>query len=284
MKKIAVVSNPTRDMGLVHTKEIIRKLSEYDVLITSDQPYLEGTAYVPDKHELFKNADVVIVLGGDGTLLSVAKYSAMYEVPILGLNLGRLGFLVELERDETNEFSKIINGDYRIEDRIMLNVKVTRHSQTVFEATALNDVIVSKGNISKMVHLTLAVDGTYVSDYYADGLIVSTPTGSTAYSLSAGGPVVEPRLNAMIITPVCPHTITSRPMVIADDQKAEICVDIYHNEDVVLNFDGNDGPALLNGDIVTVTKAEKPTKLIRLANSNFFDILNKKLSERVDRK
>lgn len=280
MKRIAVVSNPTRDVNLVHTREIIAKLSEYDAQLTADQPYLEGAAYVPNKHELFKNADIVIVLGGDGTLLSVAKYSAMYEVPMLGLNLGRLGFLVELERDETEKFEKIINGDYRIEDRIMLDARVTRRGETIFEETALNDIIVSKGNISKMVHLTLSVDGTYANDYFADGLIVSTPTGSTAYSLSAGGPVVEPRLNAMIITPICPHTITSRPMVIADDQRAEIYVDRYHNEDVVLNYDGKDGPALLNGDIVTVTRAQKPTKLIRLENNSFFNLLNRKLSER----
>lgn len=226
---------------------------------------------------LFEKADIAVVLGGDGTILSVARYSAKYNVPILGLNFGHLGYLAELKKEQTEYFSKIMKGEYSTEERMMLDVKVRRNGEEVYSSTALNDAVATKGIVSKMVHMLLEIDGKYTGDYYSDGIIVSTPTGSTAYSLSAGGPIVEPKLNIMVLTPICAHSTNARPMVISDEQTIKITVDIYHGEDVALMCDGNRPFKLSHGDEIYITKSEYKTKLIRLYESNFFDILNKKL-------
>lgn len=230
-----------------------------------------------DYDELFSSVDMAVVLGGDGTILSVAQYSAKYNVPLLGLNFGHLGYLAELKKEQTADFSKICSGEYSIEERMMLDVKVVREGVEVYNSVALNDAVATKGHLSKMVHMLLETDGKYTGDYYSDGLIVSTPTGSTAYSLSAGGPIVEPKLNIMVITPVCAHSTNARPMVIADEVTVKITVDIYHDEDAVLMCDGEKPFSLCHRDEIYITKSQYKTKLIRLCESNFFDILNKKL-------
>ena len=230
-----------------------------------------------DYDKLFKETEIAVVLGGDGTILSVAQYSAKYGVPILGLNFGHLGYLAELKKEQTEDFSRIGKGEYEIEERMMLDVKVIRAGVEVFSETALNDAVATKGILSKMVHMLLEIDGKYTGDYYSDGLIVSTPTGSTAYSLSAGGPIAEPKLNIMVITPICAHSTNARPMVIADEQTIKVTVDIYHGEDVALMCDGKQPFKLSHGDEIYITKSKYKTKLIRLYESNFFDILNKKL-------
>ena len=230
-----------------------------------------------DYDKLFSSADMAVVLGGDGTILSVAQHGAKYNVPILGLNFGHLGYLAELKKEQTADFTKIAQGQYQIEERMMLDVKVVRDNNEVFSATALNDAVATKGHLSKMVHMLLEIDGKYTGDYYSDGIIVSTPTGSTAYSLSAGGPIVEPKLNIMVITPVCAHSTNARPMVIADEQTVKIKIDIYHGEDAVLMCDGEKPFSLCHKDEIHITKSQYKTKLVRLCESNFFDILNKKL-------
>jgi NAD+ kinase len=199
---------------------------------------------------------------------------------LLGYNIGNLGFLVELEKGEKSEFSRLFSGEFEIENRMMLEAKVLREGNEVFKGIALNDVVVSRGATPKMVHLNLKVDKNEVSDYYSDGIIVATPTGSTAYSLSAGGPVVSPDLDVIIITPICPHTVTSRPVVVSDKSGVELTVDIYHNEDVVVMCDGEHGIKLQSGDRVVVSKADNCTKLVRFGKKTFFDVLQQKLSER----
>lgn len=227
--------------------------------------------------KLFSEIDMAVVLGGDGTILSVAQHGAKYNVPILGLNFGHLGYLAELKKEQTADFTRIAQGQYHIEERMMLDVKVVREGKEVFSATALNDAVATKGHLSKMVHMLLEIDGKYTGDYYSDGIIVSTPTGSTAYSLSAGGPIAEPKLNIMVITPVCAHSTNARPMVIADEQTVKVKVDIYHGEDAVLMCDGEKPFSLCHKDEIYITKSQYKTKLVRLCESNFFDILNKKL-------
>jgi len=280
MKNIALITNLTRDKDLVHTKNVVKCLCDFDVQIFTTIEGIDNTTYIADMDKIFENADFAVVLGGDGTLLSTSKYAVKYDVPVLGYNIGNLGFLVELEKGEKDEFAKLFSGEYEIENRMMLCANVIRSDKSVFEANALNDVVISRGVEPKMVHLDLDVDNQQVSEYYADGIIVATPTGSTAYSLSAGGPIVAPELDVMIITPICPHTITSRPIVISDKSEASLTVDIYHNEDVVVMCDGQRGVRLENGDKVIVKRAEKSAKLIRFGQSDFFDVLNRKLSER----
>lgn len=278
--KIAIVSNPARDKDLKESKKTAEKLINLGVHILSDKEEIEGAELIKDTDMLFKEADMVIVIGGDGTLLLAAQYGAKYDVPLLGMNMGRLGFLVELEKDDTDLYEKIVKGEYTTESRMMLSAEVEREGKVIYSGDALNDIVVSKGALSKMINLEIKIDGVTASDYFADGLILATPTGSTAYSLSAGGPVVAPAIEAIVVTPVCAHTVTSRPLVISDRQKTEITVKIHHNEDVLLSRDGAECVPLYDGDKITVTKSDKKVKLIRCSNRSFFDVLNKKLSER----
>ena len=236
--KIAIVSNPARDKDLKESKKTAEKLINLGVHILSDKEEIEGAELIKDTDMLFKEADMVIVSGGDGTLLLAAQYGAKYDVPLLGMNMGRLGFLVELEKDDTDLYEKIVKGEYTTESRMMLSAEVEREGKVIYSGDALNDIVVSKGTLSKMINLEIKIDGVTASDYFADGLILATPTGSTAYSLSAGGPVVAPAIEAIVVTPVCAHTVTSRPLVISDRQKTEITVKIHHNEDVLLSRDG----------------------------------------------
>lgn len=280
MKNIAVVSNLTKEFALQDTKKIVSQLQRYGAHIFVDKKGIEGAEYVESKEELFEQAELVVVLGGDGTLLSVARKVAKYKIPLLGINLGRLGFLVELERDETEKMQRLFTGDYEVEDRIMLAARVVRDGKVCFSSYALNDVVVTKGALSRMVHLNLSVDDQFVSKYHADGVVVSTPTGSTAYSLSAGGPVVSPEIGVIIVTPICPHSLTSRPVIVSDCKKVEIKVDFFDEEEVMLTLDGQEGFQLSQGDEILVTKSRYHTKLIRLSKPSFFDRLNRKLSER----
>ena len=267
MKTVGIVAAASAKMQPEEIEKIVNQLKKcgFDIFESDDN------------EELFKNIDMAVVLGGDGTILSLAEYSAKYSVPLLGFNYGHLGYLAELNKDQIEDFSKIAQGEYKIEERIMLNVEVVRDGKQIYHSNALNDAVVTKGLLSKMVHILLEIDGKYTGDYYSDGIIVSTPTGSTAYSLSAGGPIVEPKLNIMVITPICAHSTNARPMVISDEQTIKLTVDIYHGEDVVLMCDGKEPLKLCHGDEIYVTKSQYKTKLIRLNESNFFDILNKKL-------
>lgn len=267
MKTAGLITSSYAEMHPEEVENIKKQLIKYGFEIVENE----------DTDKLFSEIDMAIVLGGDGTILSLAEYSAEYNVPLLGLNFGHLGYLAELKKDQIEELSKIAEGDYKIEERIMLSVEVIRDGKQVYHAHALNDVVATKGLVSKMVHILLEIDGKYTGDYYSDGIIVSTPTGSTAYSLSAGGPIVEPKLNIMVVTPICAHSTNARPMVISDEQTIKLMIDIYHGEDVALMCDGKEPLMLCHGDEIYVTKSKYKTKLIRLNESNFFDILNKKL-------
>ena len=267
MKTAGIVTSAYASM---HPEEVERIKSQ---LVKNGFEIIENE----NTEELFSKIDMAIVLGGDGTILSLAEHSAKHNVPLLGFNFGHLGYLAELKKDQIEEFAKIAKGDYKIEERIMLSVKVVRSGKQICHTHALNDVVATKGLLSKMVHILLEIDGKYTGDYYSDGIIVSTPTGSTAYSLSAGGPIVEPKLNIMVITPICAHSTNARPMVISDEQTIKLVIDIYHGEDVALMCDGKEPLKLCHGDEIYVTKSRYKTRLIRLNESNFFDILNKKL-------
>ncbi|MBO5452751.1 MAG: NAD(+)/NADH kinase [Clostridia bacterium] len=280
MKKIAIITNPERDRDFVHTRNIVQVLHSKGAEVYTNTDGIENAVYVEDITALVSRADAAVVLGGDGTVISVGKICAKYKVPVLGFNLGRVGFLVELEKEEIEYIARILTEDYKIESRIMLYAEVIRNGQKVFSSEALNDVVISKGGVMKMVHLNLEIDGLNVNEYYADGIILSTPTGSTAYSLSAGGPVVLPELDCVVVNPVCAHTVTSRPMVISAESKVKVKVDMYHNEDVVLSLDGAESFELCDKDEVCVIRSENTVNLIRFENKSYFDVLRTKLSER----
>lgn len=230
--------------------------------------------------EIYTNADAIIVLGGDGTLLSIARQSAPYDIPLFGINLGHLGFLTEVEAtDMYPALEELINGEYEIEKRMMLAATVEKDGIELEKSIALNDVVITKGPFSRIISLGIYVNNNFVDLYSADGVVISSPTGSTAYSLSAGGPIASPDLKVLIITPICPHILHSRSIVISnkDIVKIEVCL---NNTEVMLTLDGQQGYKVKSGDIVVIRQSQYCTNLIKLKNRSFYQVLRQKMSER----
>lgn len=222
-------------------------------------------------------ADVIIVLGGDGTMLGIARLVGDRGVPILGVNLGGLGFITEVNRDEIFEaVEKVLAGSCSIEERIMLTAVVHRQGERIADFVVLNDVVINKGALARIIDLETYINNSYVTTFKADGLIISTPTGSTAYSLSAGGPILYPTLNSIVLTPICPHTLTNRPIVLPDDFTVEIILR-SESEDVFLTLDGQVGFSLRKNNIIEVKKSEFTTKLLMPCERDYFQVLRTKL-------
>lgn len=228
--------------------------------------------------EIPEQVDLIIVLGGDGTLISVARLVGERNVPIVGVNLGRLGFLTEITRDELPDMlERLINGDYQVSDRMMLDAFIHRKNQIIGKYTVLNDVVINKGALARIIDMETYVDGRHLSSYKADGLIVSTPTGSTGYSLAAGGPIIYPEINSLLISPICPHMLTNRPIVVWSRSVIEI--EVKFEDDVVFfTADGQVGRKLLPGDRVEVRRSESRTRLVNSPSKDYFEILRTKLS------
>lgn len=222
-------------------------------------------------------ADMAVVLGGDGTLISAARLLGGREIPILGVNLGSLGFLTEVTLDELYPaLEACLGGDYRVSERMMLAATVERGDDIVFSHRVLNDAVINKGALARIVDMESLVNGHYLTTYKADGLIISTPTGSTGYCLSANGPIVHPDLECLTITPICPHTLTNRPIVL--EASAEVTIRlISKNEDVYLTLDGQVGMELKCGDIIRVRRAEHRTRLVMSRSKDYFEVLRTKL-------
>ena len=234
---------------------------------------IEGTA----RSEIPSLAEVIVVLGGDGTMLSVARLVGEKGIPILGVNIGGLGFLTAVTKDELySVLQTLLTGDCPVEERIMLTACVLRHSECIAEYLVVNDVVVNKGALARIIDLETYIDQSYVATFKADGLIVSSPTGSTAYALSAGGPILYPTLNSIVLAPICPHTLTNRPIVLPDN----VVIDIVlrsQNEDVFLTIDGQVGFSLRQGDTVKVKKSQFKTRLFIPCERDYFQILRTKL-------
>jgi NAD+ kinase len=222
-------------------------------------------------------AEVIVVLGGDGTMLSVARLVGDKGVPILGVNIGGLGFLTAVQKGELREvIAKVLAEECSVEERIMLTACVFRHSECIAEYIVMNDVVVNKGALARIIDLETYIDHNYVATFKADGLIVSTPTGSTGYALSAGGPILYPTLNSVILAPICPHTLTNRPIVLPDNVLVEIVLR-SQNEDVFLTLDGQVGFSLRQNDTVEVKKSQFKAKLYIPCERDYFQILRTKL-------
>ena len=226
--------------------------------------------------ELPARSDAVAVFGGDGTLLYAARLAAGSATPILGINMGSLGFLTEVKVGEMlPAFEALLSGNYYLEDRMLLRVEVFRDSQFVEHYMALNDAVINKGALARIIEVEVRVDAQLVSTFKGDGLIISTPTGSTAYSLSAGGPIVYPTLEAFIITPICPHKLTNRPVVVHD--AAQINVSLLHGTDTMLTVDGQVGMPLRAQDSLRLQKASSAVRLVLPGGNTFFKVLREKL-------
>ena len=220
--------------------------------------------------------DLVVVLGGDGTLLSVAR-SVAPDVPIFGVNVGNLGFLTEINRAELYpSLVKVLDGEFAIEERALLDAELRRAGGGSSRFRALNDAVVTKGAQARIIELTLRVDGNLVARFRSDGLIIATPTGSTAYNLSAGGPILYPLLPVIVLTPICPHALTLRPVVVPAASAVEVTLET-RGEEVILSLDGQEGCPLAGGDTVAIRRAEAPVKLVKVSGRTFYDSLRGKL-------
>nr|WP_321372303.1 NAD(+)/NADH kinase [uncultured Desulfuromusa sp.] len=222
--------------------------------------------------------DLIIVLGGDGTLISVARLIGENNVPIVGVNLGQLGFLTEITCDELPEMlERLIAGDYKVSDRMMIDALIHRNGNVIGQFTVVNDIVINKGALARIIDMETYVDGRYLTSYKADGLIVSTPTGSTGYNLAAGGPIIYPDINSLLISPICPHMLTNRPIMVWSRSVIEI--DVKFEDDVVFfTADGQVGRKLFPGDRVEVRRSESRTRLVSSPSKDYFEILRTKLS------
>lgn len=222
-------------------------------------------------------ADLVVVLGGDGTLISVARLMVDREVPIVGVNLGSLGFLTEITLSEMYQvLEDCLDGNFNLSERMMLQAEIVRNERLIASYRVLNDVVINKGALARIIELEAHLDAAFLSRFRADGLIVSSPTGSTGYSLAAQGPVVHPLLDCLLVTPICPHTLTNRPIVVGGDSSLAIVLKST-NEDVFLTLDGQIKLELQSGDTVFIRKAHCKTRLVLSCNKDYFEVLRTKL-------
>jgi NAD+ kinase len=281
IKTVGIISRPRREDIARVVPPLVKWLQAHGAEVACDSE--TGDCLGPPAVQMRKReelpgcTDLLIVLGGDGTLLSAARLAAQRKVPILAVNLGGLGFLTTVSQDELYSIlEEIFSGKHRVSERVMLEAEIVRAGGVARRQIALNDAVLNKGALARIMDLELRVDGEYVTTYKADGLILSTPTGSTAYSLAAGGPIVYPTVEAFVVTPICPHTLTNRPLVIPDS--ATIEVDFKAGDEAVfLTLDGQIGIELVRGDRIRVHKAAEKLLLVRPAKKTYYQILRNKL-------
>lgn len=279
-KTIGIISRPRRSNLAEVVPPLLAWLEEYGVRTVLDPETagsLKNDGLGKTRHQVAEQADLLLVLGGDGTLLAAAREAALRGVPILPVNMGSLGFLASFTVDELYPaLEATLSGESIINERVLLLVERVNRGEILTKQRVLNDCVVHKGTLARMIELELYVDDGFVCRYRADGLIVATPTGSTAYSMSAGGPIVHPMVESILITPICPHTLSDRPVVIHDTSKIELRV-AESSESVFLTLDGQTGVPIQVGDRVRITRAEERLKLIQPPNKSYFEILRSKL-------
>lgn len=280
VKTVGIFAKPNAPAAIRLVPELLNWLAERAVTVRMDDvaaSYAGSKAGLP-RPQVPDGCDLAIVLGGDGTLLSAARALAGRAIPLLAVNLGGLGFLTSIPiADLFPELERALDGVHCLTKRNLLHVAVRRGEKTAAEYEALNDVVIAKSSIARIVDLDVWAGDTFVCEYKADGLIVSTPTGSTAYSLAAGGPIVFPTVRAVCITPICPHTLTNRPLIIPADLPVRVVSHMKEDEDSFLTVDGQVGGALEPGDTVECTASKSEILLVQKPDRTFFDVLRQKL-------
>ena len=257
-----------RDLKLVGGPEIERERIEHETGCVIESIEEEALA---------KAVDLMLVLGGDGTMISTARMLGDIEVPVMGVNYGGLGYLAEFPLEELfSALEAILAGNYKVQERVMLTVELRRGEELITKNRVLNDVVVNKSALARIIEIEAYLNDQFLNRFRADGLIVSTPTGSTAYNLSAGGPIIFPSMNAIVITPICPFTLSNRPIVVPDDSTIEVRL-MTKNEEVALTLDGQVGFPLQAGDRALIRKSKATFNLVQPANRNYFDVLRDKL-------
>ena len=286
MKNIILTPNPYRDKNFQTVRTAAEILRNAGANVKICLPFDVDRSYELPKDIRFQkldrelgNADAVICFGGDGTILHMAKTATRRNLPILGVNIGTMGFMAELESTELDKLALIAKGNYTLDSRMMLDVTVQRDRDIIYHDICLNDVVITKGAVARIVHLKVNCDGVCAMESGGDGVIISTPTGSTAYSFSAGGPIVEPDARNIIITPICAHEVGSRCIVASD--RRTVTVEMVHNarRNAYLSADGGRAVRLNMGDIATIKKSNLETKLVRLKDRSFYDVISAKFQK-----
>lgn len=283
MKKVVLTSNPYRDKGFHAVRAAANVLRDVGVEAKLCLPFEVDKSFELPKDLRFSrldreisNADMVVCFGGDGTILHMAKAATRAGIPILGVNIGTMGFMAELELDELEQLRRLATDDFKIDERMMLDVIVQRDRDIIFHDICLNDVVITKGAVARIVHLSVECDGVQAMECGGDGLIVATPTGSTAYSLSAGGPIVEPDAQNILITPICAHDVVSRCIVASDRRVITVSLIKNSRRNAFLSVDGGKALRLNMDDVATIKASKLKTKLVRLKDRSFYDVVNVK--------
>ena len=284
-KRIGIIANPTKPESGKGFRRVVKKLLEEGVKVYTDEEscrfaekeWCSEKIKVVDRLLLPDKVDVILILGGDGTFLTVAKLVDKRPVPLLGINFGTLGFLTEISIDEIDQcIERLLRGEFVVENRPVLRVKVVRRNGHVSIYRCVNEVAIKRDTLARIIEIEVRADGDYVTTFRGDGVIVATPTGSTAYSLSAGGPIIYPTLNAMLLTPICPHTLTLRPLVL----KGEVCLTASlktESENVMVVFDGQEGIELRLGDLIEITRSPYDLLILRDPKKSYYQTLREKL-------
>ena len=283
MKKVILTPNPYRDKGFQTVREANRILTEAGIDVKICLPFEVDRSFELPRDLRFTRldrelhgAELIVCFGGDGTILHMAKTATRAGLPILGVKIGTMGFMAELESSELSELKRIATGDYTVDSRMMLDVTVHRDRDIIFHDICLNDVVITKGAVARIVHLSVECDGVQAMECGGDGVIIATPTGSTAYSLSAGGPIVEPEAHNILITPICAHDVMSRCMVASEKRVITVGLTMNARRNAFLSVDGGKALRLNMGDVATIKKSDLLTRLVRLKDRSFYDVVNVK--------
>lgn len=285
MDKFGIIVNAVKDKNYRMTNKIYEFLKSLNkqVYIRINHTDLTVEHITKLKKEDFcDEIDCAIILGGDGTIIGSARELAMHEIPIIGINLGTVGFLAEVEKEQALEVIKtIIEDKYIIENRMMLDTEIVENNTIINKGVGLNDVVISRGGLTRVIELSIYVNNQLVDVYHADGVIISTPTGSTAYNLSAGGPILNPYTKMMVITPICPHSLSARSIVVSGDDEVKVCfADTKKEGDVIVTIDGQVGYELCDSNSIKIKQSPYITKLIKLEQNNYYSLLRKKLGSK----
>ncbi len=282
MKTIGFAVNRDKDINLKYTSELIRSINDNggEVRLPMDVADILGfNAQGFPEEEIFSGSDLIISLGGDGTFLQAARKAMPNDIPMLGVNLGTLGFLAEIDKNGIQDaIRKLFNGEFSIEERMLLETSII-NGEKAKKDFALNDIVISRGALSRIVHVKAYINDLFVDSFPGDGLIISTPTGSTAYSLSAGGPIVEPDVDLIILTPICPHILYSRPIITTGERIVKITVDDNYGN-AMMTVDGQKGYNLASGDFIEINRSDRRLKIARVYSRNYFNVLHTKIYER----
>ena len=281
--KIALIVNTSKEKAIscaYNIATLLQKQGAELIALKEHQIFDADLESAQNYSSLFEKCDLAVTVGGDGTIIHSAKYAAKADKPMIGVNVGRLGFAAEVEPDNIEDLNRLLIGDYSVQKRMLLDVTVRDKDGREKTYLAVNEANIARGQLSRMIDISVSLDNSPISSYHADGLLFSTPTGSTAYALSAGGPILSPQMECILMTPVCPHSLISRSVVFGSNAVLTARIKLNDSIPAVLSIDGERNISITPDDFITIKKSDKSLKLITLYDRNFYQLLNEKLKER----